>query len=76
MMKEETIVINHWDSKCLKCGKGATPDEKTHDTVLGYGVKEGEKGCGVEWKYKTSEYAGEISLRPDLVQIDYYNLTK
>lgn len=79
-MKEEKqrpmLVINLSSSECLNCGRGCSPEEKSHLTVLGYSVPKDEKGCGIEYKYVTSDYMGMKmeerckEMRPDLIWID------
>lgn len=73
--KAETLFIDTWSSSCGNCGQGCNPDEKSHLTNIGYGIKDGErKGCGIEWKYLSSNYygMGEVfykrlkEIRPDL----------
>lgn len=65
-----TLEIGTWSSKCLECNGGADPNEKTHKTLMGYGVKEGEKGCGVKWDTVTTGYVNlekrVQQMRPDL----------
>lgn len=51
-----TIIINTWSSTCYACGKGASPSEGRHNTVVSWGGS--APGCGVEWKYAMSEYWG------------------
>lgn len=76
--RKETLIIDTWNSSCGNCGKGANPEEASHDTVLGYGVKN-EKGCGVKWKYVSSNYSGMgkafyeniRKMRPDLESTFY-----
>ncbi len=64
-----TLIINRNDSRCGECKRGANPDEKTHDTVLGFNP-DGEKGCGVEWDEVASFYTDMkkrvMEMRPDL----------
>ncbi|GEM_PF-6605155 len=65
-----TLHINLSNSRCGNCGEGADPTSKTHDKCLGYGDQ--PKGCGIEWKYVTTDYSGgDIEkrikeMRPDL----------
>lgn len=60
---KQTIQINHWDSVCGNCKKGASLDEGSHETVLGWSVPENEKkGCGMKWLYITSGYWGEKEM--------------
>jgi len=69
---KKTLFIETWYSTCGGCRKGANPHEVTHNTILGYGVKEGEKGCGIKWEYVSTNYAGLNmqarieEMRPDL----------
>lgn len=51
---KETLLINFSDSVCGNCGKATLPDSKTHEKISGYG--ESRPGCGVKWKYVSSEY--------------------
>jgi hypothetical protein len=66
------LVVNLTSSVCGECGKGCDPREKSHQTVLGYGVKPGTKGCGAAWDRVTSHYVGPDierairKMRPDL----------
>lgn len=72
----EAIVIGRTFSHCGNCGKDASPHEKAHETVIGYG--EHGPGCRTIYKYVTSDYSGEenkqacIRIRPDLEWIDMY----
>lgn len=75
----DTLIINPWHSTCNNCGKYCFPEEKTHDNLAGWGRKEGDKGCGIEWKYVTSQYGGRLvdlsaEMRPDLKKIEAYRL--
>jgi hypothetical protein len=36
--KKYTLFVDGWSSNCGNCGKGCNPDEKQHDTNLGYGI--------------------------------------
>lgn len=74
----ETLIINTWSSQCGSCGKGCSPDDETHERILGYGVPDGTKGCGVRWTKVASEYVGAgmeeriRDMRPDLEFVDLY----
>jgi hypothetical protein len=69
-----TLVINFSNSSCANCGQGASPEQKIHDKCFGYGKQ--PKGCGVKFKYVTSDYDDKRLLegikksRPDLEFID------
>lgn len=71
-----TLIINRNDSKCGNCQGSCNPDEKRHDTKLGYGDTNGEPGCRAYWQYVSSEYTGMEErlkeMRPDLEWLDYY----
>ena len=67
-----TLYINRNDSRCGKCGKGASYDESSHQRVLGWSKEERAKpGCGVRWEYVSSDYFGMkkivSEIRPDLI---------
>jgi hypothetical protein len=66
---KQTLIINLFHSKCGNCGFDADPSEKSHRTRLGY-FDNGQPGCGVVWKFVTSEYTGQresiLKMRPDL----------
>lgn len=74
--KPRILIVDRFSSKCGVCGKGANPDEKTHETVLGYAPPEmlGE-GCGAEWTHIEADcvYPGIekrlAEMRPDLIVI-------
>ena len=58
---------------CGNCNDDCDGTKNNHDVILGYGKKNGTKGCGVKWKYLSSQYAeGAVSserlheIRPDL----------
>lgn len=76
--ENKVLVINRSDTVCGNCGKGATYQEKKHETILGYSKNYPSKdGCGVEWTHVTSHYVGVPGLyeriqelRPDLIFID------
>lgn len=69
---KESVIINPSSSTCGNCHEDCDYDEKRHETVLGYGPKNGTKGCGIEWKYVTTQYMGKRDeeatkeCRPDL----------
>lgn len=71
-MSEATLYINLWDSQCSNCNRHCNPRETHYFTLLGYGVKEGEEGCGAEFTSLSSHYMGELVqiqakyMRPDL----------
>lgn len=66
----EALVINRSDSRCGKCGRPAYPQQQAHLDEAGYGPR--GKGCGVRWRYVTSDYVGTgieeatRAMRPDL----------
>lgn len=66
---KQTLFIDRSSSTCGNCGLGASPSEKSHDTVLGY-RKDYPEACHVEWKYVSSNYIGTkyrvVEMRPDL----------
>jgi hypothetical protein len=66
----DVLVINRFDSRCESCGKGASPSEKSHETLLGYNIDPSKKGCGVTWTHVRSDYSGLddriARMRPDL----------
>lgn len=81
---KEAIIIGRTYSHCGNCGRDASPRDKTHETVIGYFAADLPEddpqriGCGVEYKYVTSDYSGEnqkeasMAMRPDLEWIDMY----
>ncbi len=75
---KHTLFINTWSSTCGNCGEGADPEERTHITCLGYG--EQPPGCGVEWKYVSTNYSGLNMenrlkrMRPDLKYKDFFEV--
>lgn len=79
MKKNRTLIIDRFSSTCGNCDRGCSPDEKQHDTNLGYGITDKtRKGCGVEWAFvTTAEYVPSKHLedavrkmRPDLIYIE------
>lgn len=57
-IRDLTVIIDLADSTCGACGEAASPTEGSHQTIMpGYTGKTGV-GCGVEWKYMTSNYYG------------------
>jgi hypothetical protein len=76
-----TIFIDTWSSTCGNCGLGADPEEKKHKTELGYGAN-GAPGCGIKWKYVSSNYAGNKperwckQMRPDLKYLNLFDVLK
>lgn len=54
--KKYTIEINNWSSTCGNCGKGASPSEESHKTIVEYGDDAGKPGCGIKWEYMCSAY--------------------
>lgn len=73
---EGTLLVGRVWSKCNDCGRGAFPNQERHEDVAGWHPEPGG-GCGVEWKYVVSEYAGKESeeavrdLRPDLELLNW-----
>lgn len=69
------LIINRSSSKCGRCDGNADPHEKTHILGKDWGDNAG-KGCGVYWRYLTSEYAGMdeaiTDMRPDLELIRFH----
>lgn len=66
---KETLLVSNWESRCGNCLKPAVPTELSHKTRIGYVVADHGKGCGVIWKYITSEYGRDDvvrQMRPDL----------
>jgi hypothetical protein len=70
---KQTLVINRSDSRCGACGLNAFPTEPGHNTLAGYSAKPGQKGCGVVWKYVSTDYTdfegtydAVRRMRPDL----------
>lgn len=65
----EALVINRTDSKCGACGRETLPRGETHTDISGYKPVPGG-GCGVRWRYVTSDYTGMREavqdVRPDL----------
>lgn len=80
-MKEETIIVSQSSSKCGNCGFDCDPDEKSHESILGYSEQLRKlRGCGVTWKYITSSYYGIDDVakhmnREDLINVDYFSFT-
>lgn len=81
-MRKFTLFIDGWSSTCGNCGKGCNPDEKQHNTNLGYDITdETRKGCGIKWKYVAHGMTG-ISperikqMRPDLEYLDFWTVLK
>ena len=70
MMTEAVLLVNRWYSTCGNCGLSCDPNERKHDTILGYGTMNGWAGCGAEFTSMKAEYhpAGDElqQLRPDL----------
>lgn len=64
------LYIDTSSSSCGACGENADPDEKQHDTVLGYVPA---PGCGAFFTHVGSHYSGEPFhtgaqiMRPDLI---------
>lgn len=68
-----TLLVGSSSTECNNCGKGANPHDKTHDLQYFYGPESGKlPGCGIEWKFITPTYMGEVAnravreMRPDL----------
>jgi hypothetical protein len=68
------IIDTSW-SYCGACGKGAYPDQETHEDVADWTPVKGG-GCGVRWEHVASSYCGPgikkaaTGMRPDLEWID------
>jgi hypothetical protein len=68
--KLNTLYINHSNSICGSCGRGADPYELKHDTILEYSGQ--SEGCHMEFKHLSSDYMGvrieeaARDMRPDL----------
>ena len=71
MTTEAVLLVDRWYSTCGNCGRPCNPNELTHDTILGYGLRNGEPGCGAKFTSMKAEYhpAGDElrRLRPDLL---------
>lgn len=71
-MTDERVVleVSGWSSRCGACRRGASPEEKAHDTIREYGPDNGKPGCGAVFTHITSEYTGIAlrlkEMRPDL----------
>lgn len=66
-----TLFIDTWSSQCGNCRRGADPDEKRHETIMEMSTANGRPGCGVEWRYVSSNYGRMLAdrireMRPDL----------
>lgn len=69
-----TLVILDWSTLCAACGEDADPHECRHDTVLGFGPRNGQPGCRVMWTHIAAASPSRIGaearirdMRPDLV---------
>lgn len=66
-----TLVIGRSSSQCNNCGNGADPHAKSHDELMGYGIR--GPGCGITWTHVATMYVGMddvvAKLRPDLILI-------
>lgn len=64
------LYIDPSSSSCGACGENADPDEKQHDTILGYTP---EPGCGAVFTHVGSHYSyptidqAARAMRPDLI---------
>jgi hypothetical protein len=71
----DTLSIGLNQSHCCRCGRGADPAADTHDVVVEYSSDAGGPGCGVRWRYVTSDYDGPdvqarvSAMRPDLTWV-------
>lgn len=74
----KTIFVGRWSSRCGNCGKGASPSEHIHQSVLAFshGARQ-EPGCGIRWEYISPAWTEFVhgedramkkvkELRPDL----------
>lgn len=50
------LIISSWYATCGTCHRDADMSERAHDTLLGYGVKPGETGCGQLFTSVVYEY--------------------
>lgn len=64
------LIINRSDSRCGNCGKGASPHENAHLTILGY-AEHNSPGCGEEWDSVESDY---INMGKQMVEW-HFNIT-
>lgn len=70
--KKETVIIGGYSSRCGACGRGASPSEGSHKTIVEYSPDTGKPGCGQVWKYMSNEYAGqEESLKRQWPNLEY-----
>lgn len=69
----ETVIIGGWNSHCNNCGRGCSPSDETrgHGVLLGWGDDNGKPGCGIKWKYATSEYGQRESVERQWPQFEY-----
>lgn len=50
------INIGSCESRCLGCGKSASPSDPGHIKVYGYGPENGDPGCGEPWTAVQLDY--------------------
>ena len=70
------LIVDRSSSTCANCNQGATYEEKSHITRLGYQPGDG-KGCGIRWTKVSSNYpeTEEVikKMRPDLEYVDIFS---
>lgn len=72
-----TLFIDLSNSSCGNCGKQTLPDGNTHDKVSGYGG--GQPGCGVEWRYVSSNYVGpriDLAVKRNRPDLEWWPITE
>lgn len=77
-LPEDTLVVDRSHSTCNACGRGASPYEAAHLSVLSWSDEERAKpGCGIAWTKVASNYVGLnmkdrcAEMRPDLEWVGF-----
>jgi len=56
--QKHTLIINRSNSRCGNCNRGASTEQRIHDTIYEYSPDTGAVGCGTEFRYVASDYFG------------------
>lgn len=70
MAERPVLIMDRSSSICGNCGKECDPNEYTHTKIVDNNFENKKSGCGVRWKYLTTNSRTIedliVKIRPDL----------